>query len=80
MVHNKPLVKVYEANLATLSTEEVPTLHMAVSGSTDMGNVAHVVPSIHPEFYIGGGGTCHTREFTKSTGISHNVVSLYYNC
>ena len=71
MVHNKPLVKVYESNLAALCTEEVPTFHSVVSGSTDMGNVAHVVPSIHPEFYIGRPGTCHTREFTKTTGKFH---------
>ena len=69
MIHNKPLVKVYESNLAALSTEEVPTLRSAVSGSTDMGNVAHAVPSIHPEYYIGRPGTCHTREFTQTTGI-----------
>ena len=33
-------------------------------GSTDMGNVSQVVPSIHPMYYIGEAGN-HTREFTE---------------
>ena len=36
------------------------------SGSTDMGNVSHVVPSIHPRFYIGTNVASHTREFAEA--------------
>ena len=36
----------------------------AGSGSTDMGNVSHLVPSIHPKFQVGGGEGIHTRGFT----------------
>ncbi len=35
-----------------------------VKASTDMGNVSHVVPSIHPIYAIGSGEMNHTREFT----------------
>ena len=34
-------------------------------GSTDMGNVSHVVPSIHPVYKITNGIGNHTREFAK---------------
>ncbi|XP_064393683.1 xaa-Arg dipeptidase-like [Halichondria panicea] len=34
------------------------------SASTDMGNVSHIVPSIHPCYAIGSGEVNHTREFT----------------
>ena len=34
------------------------------AGSTDMGNVSHVVPSIHPYYKVGSGEVNHTREFT----------------
>lgn len=32
-------------------------------GSTDMGNVSHIVPSIHPKFHIGTLASQHTPEF-----------------
>ena len=34
------------------------------AGSTDMGNVSHVIPSIHPYYKVGNGEVNHTREFT----------------
>ncbi len=36
------------------------------SGSTDMGNVSYVVPSIHPKFEVGSGEGIHTRKFAAS--------------
>lgn len=38
------------------------------AGSTDMGNVSYVVPSIHPMFYIGTNAVNHTRGFTEASG------------
>nr|XP_042901265.1 peptidase M20 domain-containing protein 2 isoform X3 [Parasteatoda tepidariorum] len=37
-------------------------------GSTDMGNVSYVVPSIHPHIGINTNSICHTKEFTTATG------------
>lgn len=37
-------------------------------GSTDMGNVSYVVPSIHPMFGIHTTASNHTVEFTKAAG------------
>lgn len=48
-VANDPLVNLYCSNANTLGRHPtVPTTDTAVTGSTDMGNVSHVVPSIHP--------------------------------
>lgn len=33
-----------------------------------MGNVSHVIPSIHPIYSIPSKGVNHMREFTESTG------------
>ena len=68
MLHNDPLVARYEANMSGFITEEMPQKRSDVCGSTDMGNVAHVVPSLHPHFFIGGVEVNHTRGFTSNTG------------
>lgn len=70
VIHNKSLLKTYEENIktfghyGTLTTSEFPA-----GGSTDMGNVSYVVPSIHPLYYIGSDAFNHTREFNTATGI-----------
>lgn len=69
MLQNKELASSYEANLSSIQTESIPTVDAKAPGSTDMGNVSHVVPSIHPMFYIGGKGCNHTREFTEDAGM-----------
>ncbi|XP_054711574.1 xaa-Arg dipeptidase-like isoform X2 [Uloborus diversus] len=38
------------------------------AGSTDMGNVSHTLPSIHPFFSITDKYTNHTKEFTEASG------------
>lgn len=73
MLHNQPLLATYEENISRIQTEVVPSIQPDAAGSTDMGNVSHVVPSIHPEFYIGGKAFCHTREFTGDAGKRNNV-------
>lgn len=52
-------------------------------GSTDMGNVSHVVPSIHPKFYIGTTVSNHSKGFTTAAGLCkvllfNTVDSLSY--
>ncbi|GAA3657047.1 amidohydrolase [Microbacterium marinilacus] len=39
-----------------------------ITGSTDMGNVSHVVPSIHPMVRLIPDGVPHTREFAAAAG------------
>ena len=46
---NGPLAGLWEANAAATGRQpELPAPGRTVVGSTDMGNVSHVVPSIHP--------------------------------
>jgi metal-dependent amidase/aminoacylase/carboxypeptidase family protein len=76
VLHNKVMAGLYQSNLATLQTDDVPTVKSAVLGSTDMGNVSQIVPSIHPSFYIGGRAVNHTREFTKEAGEDLELILI----
>jgi amidohydrolase len=49
-------------------------------GGTDMGNVSHIVPTIHPHFAVVPGGIpAHTREFAAATvseaGLNHMIAA-----
>lgn len=65
MKNNEALSAVYGLHSATLGrTLAVPTAHNRVVGSTDMGNVSQLVPSIHPMIKVAPTGTAiHTRDF-----------------
>jgi metal-dependent amidase/aminoacylase/carboxypeptidase family protein len=62
---NQPLCDTYARNAAALGrTVQVPDAENEVVGSTDMGNVSYVVPSIHPRIAVAPKGTSiHTPEF-----------------
>lgn len=67
VVHNPVMTGLFEANSAALGRpmprEEVPS-----GGSTDMGNISQVVPSIHPMLAIDTGGAVnHQKEFAAAT-------------
>ncbi|MFJ2553066.1 amidohydrolase [Microbacterium sp. NPDC087591] len=64
VVQNPTLARAWDRNLATLGRSARPHTG-APGGSTDMGNVSQVVPSIHPLVAIEGCSSApHTREFT----------------
>ena len=68
MLTNGPLVASYVTNSAALGrvVRDPRESGHAVVGSTDMGNVSHLVPSIHPMIAIAPAGTAiHTEEFAK---------------
>ena len=56
------------ADLAHSAYERIgrPVTEEPITGSTDMGNVSHVVPSIHPMIQLIPGGVTHTREFAEA--------------
>ena len=67
---NEQLAKIYQSNAQELgltfpSREEQAK---ATFGSTDMGNVSHVKPSIHPYFDIETSVANHTHKFTEASG------------
>nr|WP_181063014.1 M20 family metallopeptidase [Pseudoclavibacter sp. RFBI5] len=47
-----------------------------ITGSTDMGNVSHVVPSIHPMIQLIPDGVAHTREFAAAAGGPNAAATI----
>ncbi|KAK7108250.1 peptidase M20 domain-containing protein 2-like [Littorina saxatilis] len=50
-----------------VNPERDPEKMKKAGGSTDMGNVSHVVPSIHPKYYIGTTVSAHSHAFAQQT-------------
>ena len=72
MVTNNSLAALYIANAGSLGRKvEAPSAHRRVVGSTDMGNISHMVPSIHPMIASAQSGTSiHTKDFAaESIGL-----------
>ncbi len=65
MIDNQPLLDLYTTNADAVGRRlELAGGEDDVVGSTDMGNVSHVVPSIHPMIKCAPTGTAiHTAEF-----------------
>ncbi|KAK3090659.1 hypothetical protein FSP39_013462 [Pinctada imbricata] len=69
VISNRPLQKAFSRNCELIGLgNHSSSSGSPLSGSTDMGNVSYVVPSIHPCFYIGSDAVNHTREFTAAAG------------
>ena len=75
MNNNAVIAAAYKANAQTLGRKflEIP---VDSTGSSDMGNVSWVVPSIHPTFAIGAMGLNHTPGFTQisATDAAHESM------
>lgn len=61
---NNTLAELYQANAESLGVSFPPEAKF--SASTDMGNVSHVVPSIHPMYSIGTTAPNHSHAFTTA--------------
>lgn len=71
MVDNPVLAGLYAANAAALGrpVSDPRTTEPRVVGSTDMGNVSYLVPSIHPMVKVAPPGvSIHSHEFTRHAG------------
>jgi amidohydrolase len=76
MITNVAMADAYRENLAALgvSVNDAPREH---KGSLDMGNVSHVVPSVHPFFaLVPAAVASHTREFAAATLTSAGEEGL----
>lgn len=61
---NPVLADLYEANIRSLGITDISG--PITGGSTDMGNVSHMLPAIHPKFAIGSGKEVnHSVAFTE---------------
>lgn len=68
MVDNGPLVQAYVANAAALGRTVLDPAASGrrVVGSTDMGNISHLVPAIHPMIKVAPDGVpIHSVEFAR---------------
>jgi metal-dependent amidase/aminoacylase/carboxypeptidase family protein len=68
MIDNGPMVSSYVANAARLgrTVNDPRAVGRAVVGSTDMGNVSYLVPSIHPMIKVAEDGVAiHTTDFAE---------------
>jgi amidohydrolase len=68
MIDNGPMVASYVANAASLGRTvlDPATSGRRVMGSTDMGNVSYLVPSIHPMIKVAPDGVpIHSEEFAR---------------
>ena len=67
MKPNVPLGAAFAANLAALGEPLSPPAHRSM-GSTDMGDVSHVVPAIHAYIAICDQGVAsHSHEFAQAS-------------
>ena len=74
LTHNPLLLELYAANTEALGRpmQRGSDLPIEEVGSTDMGNVSQVVPSIHPMLNLHAGGPAnHEREFAAHTITPH---------
>lgn len=67
MIINSALIEAYERHAAATGLD-VYSQPVHAGGSTDMGNVSYVVPSIHPMFGIATEDGNHTPGFTAGAG------------
>ena len=85
LITNQTMAGLYNKNAKTVGIDfdahGVKGTSGMPAGSTDMGNVSYVVPSIHPMFYIGTNAVNHTRGFTDAAGkyalSCFNIISIF---
>jgi amidohydrolase len=68
MIDNAPMVESYVANAARVgrAVRDPRAIGNGVVGSTDMGNISYLVPSIHPMIRVAPAGVpIHTVDFAK---------------
>ena len=80
MIDNAPMVHAYVANAARVgrTVQDPRAIGKAVVGSTDMGNISYLVPSIHPMIQVAEAGVpIHTLDFAswaRSESGDHAVL------
>ena len=67
--NNGVLARLFEENLKRLGIDPVEGVPWENAGSTDMGNVSHVVPAIHPTLAIAPSDVAgHSQAFLEASG------------
>lgn len=72
MINDKKLQDIMMRNMAELGIKDIIVYpDDYADGSTDVGNVSHVVPTIQPEIKIGTCISAHTLEFVEAAGSDY---------
>jgi len=77
MRNNMAMARSFGTHLAALGRKARETDERVGSGSTDMGDVSHVCPSIHPYLAIvdEGEALCHEHRFTAAAGSERGLTT-----
>ncbi|SRR6266851_44128 len=78
MINNRAIGRIYERHseaLGTITREAPPG---TPTGSTDMGDVSHAIPAIHPLFQVSnhGEGTCHEDAFVQHCDSERGYAAM----
>jgi metal-dependent amidase/aminoacylase/carboxypeptidase family protein len=75
MKNNMAIAKKFGAHFSALGRKPREVDARVGAGSTDMGDVSHVVPSIHPYCAVvdEGGPLIHTREFAQASASPRGI-------
>jgi metal-dependent amidase/aminoacylase/carboxypeptidase family protein len=78
LVNNLTMVRRFGAHLESFGRTPAETDRDMGAGSTDMGDVSHAVPSIHPWIGICAQGetTCHQHAFQQCAGSERGAQSM----
>jgi amidohydrolase len=78
MISNRAMVRVYESNSEELGAVIREAPPGTPTGSTDMGDVSHAIPAIHPMFQISdrGEGTCHEDVFVRYSDSERGYATM----
>ena len=68
LINDPLLMDLFQQNMALLGETVTRLGPEEADGSTDVGNVSHTVPTIHPDLGIGRGLVAHTPEFAAAAG------------
>lgn len=68
LINDTRLMGFYQNNMSLLGEAVTVLDPFEADGSTDVGNVSHAVPTIHPDLGIGCGLAAHTPEFAAAAG------------
>ncbi len=78
MINNRAMALHYSALTEALGVRSPEAPVDAPTGSTDMGDVSHAMPAIHPIFQVAkhGEGTCHEDAFVKHTDSEYGYAAM----
>jgi amidohydrolase len=76
MRNNLSLARLFQQNMRKLGRNPLLAEKGDALGSTDMGNVSQLVPTIHPYVAVGRGTSIHTREFTAASASEYGIEGM----